>query len=45
MSRKAREISQGMFFSAENDPDLKLLIERWPKLFVELRQVIVKIVG
>ncbi len=32
------------FLESEIDPDLKLIIEHWPKLSVELRQAIVKMV-
>ena len=35
---------RSMFSASENDADLKLLLERWPELSVELRQAIVKIV-
>jgi hypothetical protein len=34
----------GLFFDSHFDADLKLIIERWAKLSVELRQAIVKMV-
>jgi len=33
-----------LFSALENDPDLRLIIEQWPKLSVELRKAIVKMV-
>ena len=34
----------GLFFDSHFDADLKLIIERWAKLSVELHQAIVKMV-
>jgi len=33
-----------LFFDSEIDADLKTVIERWPKLSVELRKAIVRMV-
>ena len=44
----SQEISEnlvsGLFFDSEIDPDLKVIIERWPELSVELRQAIIKMI-
>jgi hypothetical protein len=37
-------LSKSCFSEQEIDADLKLIIERWPKLSVELRKAIVKMV-
>jgi len=42
--RKKQELVSGLFFESEVDPDLKLIIERWNALSVELRRAIVKMV-
>ena len=37
-----RELAEILFLKSELDEDLKLLIERWPNLSVELKQAIVR---
>ena len=39
-----QELVSGLFSKSEIDADLKLIIERWDGLSVELRQAIVKMV-
>ncbi|MHC4756222.1 MAG: hypothetical protein ACYTBP_13890 [Planctomycetota bacterium] len=43
-SSKNQNLVSGLFFDSQFEADLKLIIERWPKLSVELRRVIVKMV-
>ena len=45
-SSKAQKqnLAQILFSKVENDEDLKIIIECWPKLSVELRSAIVKMV-
>ena len=37
-----QNLVSGLFFDLENDPDLKLVLECWPKLSFELKQAIIK---
>jgi hypothetical protein len=39
-----QNLVSGLFSALENDPDLRLIAGRWPKLSVELRQAIVRMV-
>jgi hypothetical protein len=39
-----QNLVSGLFSALENDPDLRLIVERWPILSVELQQAIVKMV-
>jgi len=39
-----QNLVSGLFFALENDPDLKLIIEKWSELSVELRRAIVKMI-
>ena len=39
-----QKLVSGLFLDSEIDPDLKVIIEHWPNLSVELRQAIVKMV-
>jgi len=41
---KYRLLLLACFFESHFDADLKLIIEQWPKLSVELRRAIVKMV-
>ena len=38
------QLVSSLFLESLNDPDLKLLIERWPKLSVETKRIIVRII-
>jgi len=33
-----------LFSKVENDPELKIIIEHWPELSVELRRAIVRMI-
>jgi hypothetical protein len=39
-----QKLAPSLFFDSEIDPELRLIIERWPKLSVELRSAIVRMV-
>ncbi len=39
-----QNLVSGLFSAIENDPDLRLIVEKWSKLSVELRKAIVRIV-
>ena len=39
-----QQLVSGLFSDSEIDPDLKFIIEHWPRLSVELRQAVVKMV-
>ncbi len=38
------KMTHNVFSVMENDPDFKILIELWPKLSVELRKAIIRMV-
>ena len=38
-----QNLVSGLFSTLENDPDLRLIVKRWPELSVEMRQAIVKL--
>ena len=40
---KKENLASGLFLDSEIDEDLKLIIERWPEISVELRKAIVRI--
>ncbi len=40
----SKNLASGLFLDSEIDPDLKLIIEHWPRLSAELRQAIVKMI-
>jgi len=39
-----QNLVSGLFSALENDSDLKLVVEKWSKLSVELRKAIVRMV-
>ena len=39
-----QNLAQILFSKVENDPELKIIIERWSELSVELRRAIVKMI-
>ena len=43
-NRQSENLVSGLFSETEFDAELKLIIETWPKLSVEVKKMIVKIV-
>ena len=39
-----QKLASSLFLESENDADLRLFVERWPNLSVELGQAIVRMV-
>ena len=39
------ELVSGLFFESENDPDLKLILQRWPELPDHIKAAIKALVG
>jgi len=39
-----RNLAEILFLKLQNDPDLRLILERWPELSVDLKRAIVKMV-
>ena len=43
-STKNQNLVSGLFFNSEFDADLKLIIEQWPELSVEVRNIVIQII-
>ena len=43
-NRHSENLVSGLFLESENAPDLKLVMQSWPRLSIELAQAIVKMV-
>ena len=43
-NRQSQNLAPSLFLDSELDADLRVIVERWPELSVELRQAIVKMV-
>jgi hypothetical protein len=44
INRQSENLVSGLFSDSEIDADLKLIIERWPEISVDLQQAIVRMV-